>query len=103
MKTDEQQSLFPYVPHVHGSDTSKAAAQAMPDASAASLREHVYRYIKRQGAHGATDHEIQVALQLEGSTQRPRRVELVQQKRITDSGERRETPSGRKAAVWVLA
>jgi hypothetical protein len=50
---------------------------------------------------GATDEEMQTALRMNPSTQRPRRVELVEEGLIVDSGERRPTRSGRAAIVWA--
>lgn len=47
-----------------------------------------------------TDAEIQDALGLDGSTQRPRRRELEQAGLVFDSGERRATHTGRAAVVW---
>jgi len=80
------------------SDTSTAAAEAIkPDTS--TLRTLVFNFIRNAG--GATDEEIQIALDMNPSTERPRRVELVNAGRVADSGERRKTKSGRKAVVWV--
>ena len=50
---------------------------------------------------GMTDEEIQSASGLSPSSQRPRRVELVDGGHIEDSGLRRKTKSGRNAIVWV--
>ena len=47
---------------------------------------------------GKTDAEIQEILGLSGSTERPRRGELVQQGLVVDSGERRD-----RSSVWALA
>lgn len=68
---------------------------------AATLREQVYAYVLSQGIHGATDEQVQVALGMNPSTQRPRRLELVEAGRLCQSGEIRETRSGRKAVVWI--
>jgi len=50
--------------------------------------------------NGATDEEMQVALGMNPSTQRPRRIELVEEGLVVDSHERRRTRSGRAAIVW---
>lgn len=50
---------------------------------------------------GMTDEEMQDASGLSPSSQRPRRVELVDGGHIEDSGLRRKTKSGREAIVWV--
>ena len=59
------------------SGTSIAAAQAI-EKNAGTLRGLVYRRLVRLGSFGATDEEIQLGLDLNPSTQRPRRVELVE-------------------------
>lgn len=82
------------------SETSKAAAvQIAPVAG--RLRQRVYEWLLSRGEIGATDEEIQEALAMGGSTARPRRVELLEQHRIRDSGQKRPTRSGRAAVVWV--
>lgn len=50
--------------------------------------------------HPRTDDELQHALGLPPNTQRPRRVELVRQGKVRDSGVRRKTETGRNAIVW---
>ena len=94
---DEPEETLPYQPH---SPTSRAAAEsAKPKASA--LRTAVLEYLERRGSQGATDHEMQEALSMNPSTQRPRRVELVNCGRVGPAGCTRKTPSGRNAQVWV--
>ena len=87
-------------PHQMHSPTSRAAAEAiMP--SEGSLEEAVYDCIVQAGEHGMTDAEVQTRLGLDGSTQRPRRVRLVEKGLVKDSGETRKTKTGRHAVVWV--
>ena len=95
----EQEDLFsaPYQKH---SPTSKAAAHAIEPKSH-TLRRKVLDFIKVAPRYGATDEEIQIALEMEGSTERPRRIELLEQGLIKDSGKTRETRKGRQATVWV--
>jgi len=88
-------------PYQQHSDTSLAAAEAI-QSSAATLRANVLGHIKRMGTMGATDEEIQHALNMQGNTERPRRRELEQAGLISDSGRRRQTLSARYAVVWVL-
>jgi DNA-directed RNA polymerase subunit RPC12/RpoP len=80
--------------------TSIAAADAIKPC-ADTLRARVLDYIRKQGKTGATDDEIQVALNMNGSTQRPRRIELFQQGKICMATEMRLTRAGRKANVWI--
>lgn len=84
------------------SETSMAAAEAIRP-SAATLRMKVLGFIVARGGDGATDEEVQAALRLEGSTQRSRRVELVDAGLVKDSGATRATRKGRRAAVWIAA
>lgn len=81
--------------------TSRAAAVLVYPTSGIA-RERVLAYIVRQGEQGATDDELQGVLVMNPSTQRPRRVELVEDGWIEDSGRTRRTVSKRDAVVWVL-
>jgi hypothetical protein len=87
----------------HGqSVTSRVAAvEAVP--LTGTKRQAVFEFIRECGDYGATDEEIQTALNMNPSTQRPRRVELCDQWRIVESGRTRRTRSGRQAVVWVVA
>ncbi len=82
------------------SKTSKDAASEI-ERSASTLRGYVYRFIWNKGDAGATDDQIQMALRMEGSTERPRRIELQDKRLVKDSGKTRKTRSGRQAVVWV--
>jgi len=88
-----------YQPH---SPTSTAAAVAIED-KAGTLRRKVRDYLLSCGAEGATDEQIQNALQMNPSTQRPRRIELVEARKVLDSGKTRKTLSGRAATVWIAS
>jgi transcription initiation factor IIE alpha subunit len=80
------------------SETSVAAAEAV-GSSAATLRGLVLSYIRIRGEEGATDEEIAIALDMNPSTARPRRVELERAGLIKKSGHR-PNRSGRLATVW---
>ena len=98
-----QPSLFERVkvpPYQRHSQTSRAAAVAVAP-KAPNLKEQVYAYIRGQGTKGATDLEGAAHFGMDGSTYRPRRVELVDEGRVV-AGWKRETPSGREATVWVI-
>lgn len=93
-------TLFDPPPAQAHSATSCAAARAaVPHAQ--GQRERVLAFLRSRGACGATDAEIQEALGLDGSTQRPRRVELVRAGLVVDTGRVRPTQSGRVAAVFA--
>jgi len=95
---------FTSPPH-SGTETSKAAADSMQE-SATGLRKRVLDHIAETKG-GATCEEICNALDLSGSTVRPRLWELrgnpESSRRpvlVHDSGKRRPTSSGRAAVVW---
>ncbi len=95
----EQLDLFG-APRVAGSDTSAAAAELI-EPTAGTLRHRVLSFLRERDNYGATDDETQLALSMNPSTQRPRRIELVRAGLVWDSNRRRPTTSGRQAAVWV--
>lgn len=83
------------------SDTSRSAARNI-ESSASTLRAKVYRFLSVSGEYGATDEELQIALEMNPSTQRPRRIELVEKGLVKDSGRVRKTRSKRNAVVWTV-
>lgn len=87
-------------PRQRHSETSAEAADKI-EPNAGTLRRLVLNHLRALGNAGATDIEIQTALGLDPSTQRPRRVELCRDMLVHDSGRTRRTPSGRRATVWV--
>lgn len=80
------------------SPTSRAAAAGVAP-RAGTLRAAVLALLKATPG-GLTDEEVQDALAMGPSTQRPRRVELVGQGLVRDAGRTRKTRSGRSAVVW---
>jgi len=89
-------------PSVRGSETSIAAAKAI-ESRAGTDRRRVLEFIASRGALGATDEEMQLALAMQGNTQRPRRRELDQAAHIVKSGQKRKTLAGNPAVVWIAA
>lgn len=90
----------PTAPYVTRSVTSKEAAEAIrPKVNA--LQAKVFDAIYSKGLFGATDSEIQDALKMEGSTERPRRRELEIMGKIVNSGTSRKQENGRNATVWI--
>ena len=87
------------VPYVNHSITSKAAACEIATTTGA-LRLRVLEALRAAGTRGATDEELQEALDMIGSTQRPRRIELVAAGLVRDTEQKRKTRSGRLAVVW---
>jgi hypothetical protein len=80
--------------------TSHEAALRIADYTAVQSLA-VLGAIAAAGDHGATDAEVQAALGLGPQSVGPRRGELRKRGLVCDSGERRQTPSGRRAIVWV--
>jgi lipid A disaccharide synthetase len=87
------------------SETSWEAAYEIED-SADTLRGRVFRCLQKSAHNyvftGMTDEEMQTALNMNPSTQRPRRIELVESGLVQDSGRIRKTKSGRNAVVWII-
>ena len=80
--------------------TSQDAAKSIRSHTG-TLRRQVAEFIANAGAKGATDEEVQIGLDMNPSTERPRRGEIWAYGLITDSlGEKRATTSGRSACVW---
>lgn len=97
-----RQGLHENPPAQQHSEPSKDAAEAIK-AKCPTLRQRVYDCLvlfTESAMGGLTDAECQRILKIDPSTQRPRRIELVERGMVVDSGETRKTKSGRKATVW---
>ncbi len=102
-QTSQHRTRLPLTPparHNAPSGTSGVAADRIAG-HAKDLRARVLAFIVEQGPHGATDDEGEAALGIKPQTYTPRRGELVALRLVVDSGRRRNTASGRPAAVWV--
>jgi transcription initiation factor IIE alpha subunit len=75
-----------------------AAEKVLPKTG--SLRRKVYEYILNQGLRGATDQEIEKALQIEGNTVRPTRISLVRDGYIADTKTIRKNQHNNDCIVW---
>jgi len=84
----------------HSATSFGSAMEIESDAD--TLRGRVLRCILGSGG-GLTDEEMQQGLNLNPSTQRPRRVELVERGLVRDSGLQRKTRSGRNAVIWEIS
>jgi hypothetical protein len=81
--------------------TSREAAQRI-ESPAPKSRERILGFLIERSKLGATDEEGESALGIKSQSYTPRRRELVKQRVVVDSGERRLTESGRSAVVWVV-
>ena len=84
--------------------TSVAAAERLMGRTGTKRRE-VYELIRdwpwAGPGPGMTDEEIAATLNMNPSTVRPRRLELVEAGLVRDSGRTRKTRSDREAIVWI--
>lgn len=81
--------------------TKLAALKVLPRTG--TQRAEVLDAIIGAGARGMTDAELQRSLGMNPSTERPRRVELVQGGWIIDSGQKRVSAGADLSIVWVLS
>ena len=91
--------MLKYQRHSEASYQAAVAALAWKQ----SAKAKVYRCIRNAGAIGKTDAEIEAVTGLKGSTQRPRRIELVAAGLVEDSGQTRKTSGGNFAVVWRVS
>lgn len=87
-------------PPTNGTATSNVAAERIEPA-AGTLRALVLAYVRQCGEIGATDEEIQLALDMNPSTERPRRQELEKLGLILRTERTRLTRSGRSAVIFI--
>jgi len=88
-------------PSVNGSITSAQAADSLGPATLNALQRQVLALLQAT-PDGLTDEEMQQRLEMNPSTQRPRRIELARRGLVVEAGTRR-TASGRMAVVWRIA
>jgi len=86
-------------PFVHHSQTSQDASK-IPAPTLQSRRKDVLEAIAKF-PNGLTDLEISEVTGIDGSSARPRRVELLEDGLIESAGTRKAR-SGRQATVWIL-
>ena len=64
-----------------------------------ALHDRILRALNASAA-GMTDEEMELIIEIEPNTLRPRRRELVMQGKVRDSGLNRSTRSGKPCIVW---
>jgi transcription initiation factor IIE alpha subunit len=82
------------------SETSRAAAASLDGDALNAMQRRVLEYLETHGP--STDEEIATGLDMNPSTERPRRGELARRGLIVEAGTRR-TSSGRMATIWRRA
>lgn len=100
--TGTQITYITPAPAHNGTPTSIAAAEQI-EPSAGTLRAQVLAYLRERGNAGATDEEMQTALTMNPSTQRPRRIELEKLGLVLRTAQTRKTASGRSAVIFIAA
>lgn len=88
-------SKAPILAQVSSPESVEAGIENMPNR--ATQRQRVLDHLREWGP--STDEQLQDALGMEGSTERPRRVELVERGLVHKVGTAK-TKSGRSAALW---
>ncbi|NBW17009.1 MAG: hypothetical protein EBR82_54440 [Caulobacteraceae bacterium] len=88
-------------PAVRRSPTSVAAADSLEPETLNAMQRRVLQLLDAC-PEGLTDEEMQLRLDMNPSTQRPRRIELARRGLVVEAGTRR-TVSGRNASVWRVA
>lgn len=92
-------STVPAFQH-HSTPSREAAHSIAPRIT--DLQRRVLDYLKEH-PEGATDNALGLALDLKGSTLRPRRIELVDLGLVVDSGRyARDGGSKRRSTVWII-
>lgn len=86
----------PALAQEHSATSREAAAKIEPTRN--EKRAVVLRAIELHG--GLTDEQVAELTGMDPNTARPRRIELIAEKLVRDSGRTRVTRSGRKAVVW---
>lgn len=92
------QLAIEFPPYQRHSLTSLSAAASIAK-HAITDRQRVYNALK---ASPATDEQLQGLLRLNASTERPRRIKLVEDGLVRDSGRTAKTLSGRSATIWEI-
>ena len=66
------------------------------------IRERVYQYLKRMGEYGATDYELEKALNVIRTSAGKRRGELMKAGLVVETDRRRKTTGKATAIVWKV-
>lgn len=94
-----QMGLFDICHHFHKGNPESVEANVKIHKSKEAIREKILQYIRAMGMDGATCEQIEIALDISHQTASARCAELKNLKLVIDSGSRRETRTGTKAAI----
>lgn len=89
-----------FAPYQRHSATSKAAAESLKPSKVDQDRAKLLLSL-RLHPPGLTDDALQSSTGLPGDSERPRRISLLKDGLIRDSGRKERTRSGKLAVVWV--
>ena len=93
------EDLGMFAPPHNGHATSKAAADSIAK-SAETMRASILEYVRLSGENGSTREELEIGLEMSGSTVRPRVLELMKAGKLYVVPEvTRATESGRQAEI----
>lgn len=92
---------FSVAPYQRHSATSKAAAKSLKPSKVDLDRWEIMDSLKRH-PNGLTDDALQGITSLPGDSERPRRISLLKDGLIYDSGRKERTRSGKLAVVWRI-
>ena len=95
------QSVTTYIPYVRHSATSKAAAKSITRSKVDKDRASLMIALALI-PDGLTDDGLQAFTGLPGDSERPRRISLLKDGLIYDSGRKERTRSGKLAVVWRI-
>ena len=96
------QTAFAFTaPYQRHSSTSKAAAKALKPGKVEEDRQLLLLAL-RTFSGGLSDDGLQAYTGLPGDSERPRRISLLKDGLICDSGKKERTRSGKLAVVWRL-
>ena len=83
--------------------TTSVAAKIKAEPRLSARRAMIYMYLCERQDEGATDQEMQKALNMNGDTLRPTRGSLVKNGLIYDSGKTRQNENGNECIIWVVS
>lgn len=97
-----QLGLFDICRNYHRGNAESEAANGRVHGKKEAMQQRILAFIRSMGLDGATCDQIEIALDMAHQTASARVSELKKLRLIVDSGSRRETRTGSKAAVLTV-